>query len=181
MEPHDEVEPCTPSAKDAETDRRVEIFHEEASNLAHSPLSATKTLQHDVFALFDLGINLEHIETLFGDRVAPSVLRDFAKQWTTKASVHGLEKLSIAQEVLSRSTSALDKEDFRKMLISGYEEIPERLTDPLTFALMDDPVVLSSGYVLDRSSALNESGELRFQNCPFTRRALSKSVYRFNL
>ena len=43
---------------------------------------------------------------------------------------------------------------------------------------MTDPVVLSSGVVLDISSAINEeSKEIRFKQCPFTNQALKQDVY----
>ena len=42
---------------------------------------------------------------------------------------------------------------------------------------MHEPVVLSSGAVLDRSSVLGSNGNLRFKNCPYTREPLEEKVY----
>jgi len=54
---------------------------------------------------------------------------------------------------------------------------PNEYLDPLFMHLMKDPVVLSSGHVVDRSSALNEDGKLRFKRCPFSRVILKPDVY----
>jgi len=55
------------------------------------------------------------------------------------------------------------------------------MIDPLFFTLMTDPVVLSSGYVMDRSTVVAEEdgagSKLKFHTCPFTRVPLEQSVY----
>lgn len=42
---------------------------------------------------------------------------------------------------------------------------------------MVDPIVLSSGQVMDRKTALEDNGKLKFTHCPMTRKRLSKKVY----
>lgn len=63
-----------------------------------------------------------------------------------------------------------------KQLVKESEP-PKDCLDPLFMHLMKDPVVLSSGKILDRNSAVDELGNLRFKRCPFTRMILEKSVY----
>ena len=46
---------------------------------------------------------------------------------------------------------------------------------------MHEPIVLSSGYVLDRASAVNANGGLKLQRCPFTRKPLKSEVYPLQL
>jgi hypothetical protein len=38
-----------------------------------------------------------------------------------------------------------------------------KFMDPLYFTVMTDPVVISTGVVMDRSTVLDETGELRFK------------------
>ena len=54
---------------------------------------------------------------------------------------------------------------------------PEDFVDPLFLQLMTDPVVLSSGYIVDRSTVIDEDGNLKFSRCPFTRKVLRLEVY----
>lgn len=43
------------------------------------------------------------------------------------------------------------------------------LIDPIYFTIMKDPVVVSSGAVMDRSTILTDNGSLRMRTCPVTR------------
>ena len=45
----------------------------------------------------------------------------------------------------------------------------EEYNDPIYLTVMKDPVVISTGVIMDRSSALDETGAPRFKKCPFTR------------
>jgi len=56
-------------------------------------------------------------------------------------------------------------------------EAPNDYLDRLFMHLMKDPVVLSSGEILDRNSVVDENDNLRFKHCPFTRVLLKKDVY----
>lgn len=52
------------------------------------------------------------------------------------------------------------------------------LMDPLMMVPLKDPVVLSSGFVVDRETAVPEgSAGLRFQRCPFSNQPLERKVY----
>ena len=55
--------------------------------------------------------------------------------------------------------------------------LQDSMMDPLTMVPMTNPVVLSSGYVMDRTTVLHPDGRLRLQYCPFTREILEPKVY----
>jgi len=44
--------------------------------------------------------------------------------------------------------------------------------------VMDYPVMLSSGVVMERTSLFNENGRLRYKECPYTKKELKDKVYR---
>ena len=45
---------------------------------------------------------------------------------------------------------------------------------------MRDPVVISTGVIMDRSSIQDEQGNQRLKKCPFTRETLDKDVFPLN-
>merc|ERR1719326_2564698 len=86
----------------------------------------------------------------------------------------------IAAAVLERSPSALRDGGFVDAMIGALEAEPEDelLVDPLMLQVLVDPVVLSSGHVVERASACDAaSGRLHFRLCPFTREPLRARVY----
>lgn len=52
--------------------------------------------------------------------------------------------------------------------------------DPIYFTVMKDPVVISSGCVLDRASVIDKSQKMIFKTCPMTRKDLKNFVYPVN-
>merc|ERR1711972_1296775 len=64
-------------------------------------------------------------------------------------------------------------------LIKALKADPEDslLMDPLMLQPLQDPIVLSSGFILDRTCACDDDGQLRFRLCPFTREPLHRNVY----
>ena len=49
--------------------------------------------------------------------------------------------------------------------------------DPITYSFMRDPVIISSGIVLDSSTVIKENGNFNLKICPFTREELVQKVY----
>jgi hypothetical protein len=49
--------------------------------------------------------------------------------------------------------------------------------DPISFEIMKDPIVLSSGQVFDRSSIYDAQGKMKVNRCPITRQPLEKKAY----
>mmetsp|Transcript_36579 Transcript_36579/g.117570 ORF Transcript_36579/g.117570 Transcript_36579/m.117570 type:complete len:822 (+) Transcript_36579:126-2591(+) len=135
--------------------------------------------REDVHALLEAGVSLDRLLRIRPHDLEEKQLQDIAKAWFSSGSGQAPQySLDVAKAVLARSTSALQSPAFCDRLLEGLEEdVPEELRDPVSYTLMTDPVVLSSGTVVDRSTALNECGELRFHNCPFTRERLKTDVY----
>lgn len=48
------------------------------------------------------------------------------------------------------------------------DEAHNEYLDPIYLTVMKDPVVLSSGVVMDRSTVYNLQGEMNFKECPLT-------------
>jgi len=60
-------------------------------------------------------------------------------------------------------------------LIAALEDNPESdMVDLLTMTPLKDPVVMCTGYVVDRSTFFVD-GRMRFVRCPFTREPLSEA------
>eukprot|EP00553_Chaetoceros_curvisetus_P010412 CAMPEP_0204634932 /NCGR_PEP_ID=MMETSP0717-20131115/30420_1 /ASSEMBLY_ACC=CAM_ASM_000666 /TAXON_ID=230516 /ORGANISM="Chaetoceros curvisetus" /LENGTH=172 /DNA_ID=CAMNT_0051653521 /DNA_START=42 /DNA_END=556 /DNA_ORIENTATION=- len=57
---------------------------------------------------------------------------------------------------------------------------PDDFIDPLYQHLMEDPVVLSTGLVLDRSSIIGANGQIRFTRCPFSGEEVRDDIYPVN-
>jgi U-box domain. len=51
-------------------------------------------------------------------------------------------------------------------------EIPKHLLDPIHRRFMEDPVALSSGYIFDRSTILDNEGMLKYDRCPISGKVL---------
>jgi len=120
------------------------------------------------------GVPLSRVEELFRGRVDERDLNAIAR----KAVAESGAGTDLGLLVLQRSTTAARDPAF----VSGHvasltADAPEELLDPLFSTLMRDPVVISSGYILDRSSVLDGRGQLKFRTCPFTRASLKSDVY----
>ena len=88
-------------------------------------------------------------------------------------------KASLGLELLLRgspSDVAAVKARVIFSLREQQENPPERFRDPVSYALMDDPVI-ETGHVFDRSSVFDARGELRSDACPMTRHDIERSVY----
>ncbi len=70
-----------------------------------------------------------------------------------------------------------DHNDFSIETLVEELRAPEEFFDPLNEHLMKDPVVLSTGYCVDRDTALDKDGILSFKRCPFTGKGLNPTVY----
>jgi hypothetical protein len=72
--------------------------------------------------------------------------------------------------------------DFFEVMLNAVknDETHEEYYDPIYFTVMKDPVVISTGFVMDRSSIIDDSGNLIFKDCPFTTEPLKNKVYPVN-
>lgn len=128
------------------------------------------------------GVSLSRVCDLFSGRTDPKYVSEIARRVVTasSSSESGISASlpRLGTDVLERSVSATRDASFMKAHATNLtKEAPEELLDPLFSTLMKDPVVLSSGFVVDRDTALNQSGGLRFSLCPFTRAPLKRDVY----
>ena len=58
------------------------------------------------------------------------------------------------------------------------EDDPEQeFVDPIMYTVMKDPVVISTGQILDRTTVLDAQGKLRLKKCPITRKNIEPKVY----
>ena len=130
----------------------------------------------DIVALLKLGVPLERLEALYGCQEVRAAARRYVKSGKDR------QRSTVGQVLITRSVSskreALEDEQFVTALLASLEEDPDdSLMDPLMLTPMTDPVVLSSGYVVDRTTALHPGGQLRLRQCPFTRVPLEPKVY----
>ncbi|CAJ1955583.1 unnamed protein product [Cylindrotheca closterium] len=87
---------------------------------------------------------------------------------------------SIGIDILRRSPCDLltGSELLKHHIANLSQSAPEEFLDPISFDIMHDPVVISSGFVVDRSTAINQSsGELQLATCPWSRVELSPELY----
>ena len=143
-------------------------------------MSATD-LEPDIHALLALGVPLTKLEDLYGAHPARAAAQSFVV-----ADSNSDGRLRVGTEVLRRSPStketALANTEFIESLMASLGEDPDEiLMDPLMMAPLRDPVVLSTGFVVDRQTALDGRGRLRFTHCPFSRIVLKRSVYPLKL
>lgn len=152
--------------------------HGEYGEHGEGEAAAAPKAAADVRALLECGVPLERVCGLRPHSLTEPQIRQLAKDWLTASDHVPEHALEVARAVLLRGSSALQDSGFRDRLLEGLDgDAPEELRDPLVYTLMRDPVVLSSGVVLDRSTALNDAGLLRFHECPFTRQPLNAHVY----
>lgn len=58
------------------------------------------------------------------------------------------------------------------------EDDPDQeFVDPIMYTVMKDPVVISTGQILDRTTVLDAQGKLRLKKCPITRKTIEAKVY----
>lgn len=145
-----------------------------------------KAIEEDavlVEELLSAGVSLERTVELFRNRIDETDINRIARKLFApekapdNAPSASLENLG--KRILERSATAGRDEIFMDGYISHLaEEAPEDLLDPILMTIMRDPVVLSSGLVLDRNTVLDaNTGKLKFKTCPFTRQKLKNEVY----
>jgi len=84
----------------------------------------------------------------------------------------------LGMSILERSQSVTqDSEFIRNHTENLSKDAPDEFLDPLFQTIMRDPVVLSSGHIVDKSTVLDNEGKLKFRTCPWTREPLREQVY----
>jgi len=89
---------------------------------------------------------------------------------------------SLLDEVLDTGDYAVVKEgiddEFDANLRRLFHDLkfPKHLLDPMHHNFMEDPVALSSGYIFDRASVLDNEGNLKYGYCPVSGKKLDDTV-----
>lgn len=129
-------------------------------------------------------VPFERISEIFRDRIDEKNLAKIARELfseKTKQEDHGKASVlgGLGRAIVNRCVSALNDERFMDSYFSILkEQVPEDFMDPIFMTMMQDPVVISSGFVFDRHSVIDEkTKKLRFTSCPFTREKLKEDVY----
>ena len=71
-------------------------------------------------------------------------------------------------EVVKAAVAALKAE---------LDDPPDRFRDPISFSMMDEPMVISSGHTFDKTTVYDDRGRLRFDTCPLTREVIERKAY----
>ena len=81
-------------------------------------------------------------------------------------------------EYLQRSQTAQDNDEFFHKLMQQIMDDPDQeFIDPIMYTVMQEPVVISTGQILDKNTVLDAQGKLRMKKCPITRKNIEEKVY----
>eukprot|EP00588_Corethron_pennatum_P020915 CAMPEP_0194323806 /NCGR_PEP_ID=MMETSP0171-20130528/25971_1 /TAXON_ID=218684 /ORGANISM="Corethron pennatum, Strain L29A3" /LENGTH=582 /DNA_ID=CAMNT_0039082533 /DNA_START=30 /DNA_END=1775 /DNA_ORIENTATION=+ len=145
-----------------------------------------KVIEEDAILVEELlsaGVPLERTVELFRNRIEETDINRIARKIFALENVPenapNASLTKLGKKILERSVTAGRDEKFMDGYISHLaEEAPEDFLDPILMTIMTNPVVLSSGLVLDRDTVLDaKTGKLKFSTCPITREKLKKEVY----
>lgn len=144
--------------------------------------SEAKVIEEDAILVEELlsaGVPLERTVELFRNRIGERDINRIARKIFGPENAPNLSLTKLGENILERSLTAAGDEVFMHGYISNLaEEAPDEFLDPILMTIMKDPVVLSSGLVLDRDTVLDATtGRLKFSTCPITRERLKKEVY----
>ena len=147
---------------------------------------------HDILALLEAGVSMIALEDLYG----PKAVHRVAETYITSAlptddddddadGKHHDRRSKLATLLFLRAPSSSAKAIMKShdVIDAVFEALvadPDDplLMDPLLHTPLHDPVVLSSGIVVDRSTAIDPAtGNLRLTKCPFRRIPLTSPVY----
>mmetsp|Transcript_65525 Transcript_65525/g.77009 ORF Transcript_65525/g.77009 Transcript_65525/m.77009 type:complete len:547 (+) Transcript_65525:159-1799(+) len=144
--------------------------------------SEAQVIEEDAILVEELlsaGVPLERTVELFRNRIGERDINRIARKIFGPENAPNLSLTKLGERILERSVTAAEDEEFMHGYISNLaEEAPDDFLDPILMTIMKDPVVLSSGLVLDRDTVLDATtGGLKFSTCPITRERLKEEVY----
>ena len=134
---------------------------------------AAKTLDEDLATLLALGLNLKDVERLWRQNKVVDMSDVYASATRVLGGAQpGLpvkREVAVGLEVAGSGTAGAEVlPELAELLRNELDEPPEHFRDPIMLTLMRDPVVISSGHVLDRSTVY-DGARFRLQSCPMTR------------
>lgn len=117
-------------------------------------------------------------ETALDDDCILSIARDVFSKTISTQQTRTASLAQLGKSILEYSPSSDSHSNFLKDYTSYIvNDIPEDFLDPIYYTMMSDPVVLSSGFICDRTTVLDEHSSLKFTTCPYTREELREDVY----
>lgn len=142
-------------------------------------------MDEDLAVLLNLGVKVDDVARLWAnipgfDLAALQASAERILMGTAAEGALELDRMrrdSLAVELLQRTSNSQVIDDVARRLREELDEPPEQFKDPIMFTLMAEPVVLSSGHVFDRSTVYDESGDLRFERCPISRKPVEWQAY----
>ena len=136
-------------------------------------------LDADVASLINLGLSLHDIERLWSGvhGLSSDDVRAAGRRLLGESSALPIgRQVSVGLELLSCRNSN-SSEVSRVAALIEEEEPPEKFRDPIMMTLIDEPMVLSSGFHFDRSTLYDKTGAFRFTCCPMTREAITQQAF----
>mmetsp|Transcript_36058 Transcript_36058/g.43488 ORF Transcript_36058/g.43488 Transcript_36058/m.43488 type:complete len:575 (+) Transcript_36058:154-1878(+) len=144
----------------------------------------TEQEDKDLMALLEHGVPLSKLDELYGKAAVRRVGKHFVEDSEVGRATS--KRLEVGQALLARSNTLQKDANFSHQLVQVLrEDPPEDLMDPLMMEIMHDPVVISSGFIVDRSSVCCDPSDpysaLRFSRCPFSRVPIESTVFPINM
>ena len=119
-----------------------------------------KIKQENVRDMLKAGISLERIESILGDsNSVRNIASRFIKKGGSNEDIGDLDEneLKIAKELMEKNPGIKEDQSFFQVVFNAIQnDSCERYNDPIYLSIMRDPVVLSSGVIMDRSSIHDE-------------------------
>ena len=140
------------------------------------PTTKQKT-SDDLCLLVDAGLSVKDIERVWsGD---PAIVRAECEKIVGHKRVSLQRQVPIGLELL-QGTASSDDALVTKVAASLREELeypPDRFKDSISLAIMNEPMMIETGYVFDRTTIFGEDGEFKFDNCPMTRKEIQPQAF----
>eukprot|EP00957_Ditylum_brightwellii_P041808 3166020-Ditylum_brightwellii.AAC.1 len=134
----------------------------------------------DIRSLLQIGASVRRLEDLYGGEAVHNVAQEFVSGECAEGSIGGrLAPLLFLRESSANLESPSKNDEIVDAALESLVADPEdpMLMDPIMQAWLKDPVVLSSGFIVDRSTACKDSDDRRFFYCPFSRDFRNNEVY----
>jgi len=159
-----------------------------------------RNLTLDIESLLEAGVGLEKLEELYGKEevhtiVQARIIRQLESSNLSMATATINDNNSNKEDPIKKEENAnhlarllflrsgtlqvLENNTVMDAVIHSLVADPDDplLLDPLMMTPLKDPVLISSGYILDRATAVDDDGKLRMDACPFSRQPLTLPIY----
>ena len=131
-------------------------------------------------AMVGMGLSVGQIETMLsGIGLNRAYVRSECERFVGSPSISLQRQSSIGLELLQDPQGDNDTlvDQVVASLESELEDPPERFCDPVSYNLMNEPMVIETGHVFDKSTLYDENGNFRFDVCPMTREEIQPLAF----